>query len=672
MYLNIILLPFLNFFLISMFGRFLGYKGVNFITFIFIGFLVLFSWITFYEIALLGSSCEIILCDWINSGIFSFKWNFLFDSLTVIMLIIVNTISFLVHIYSMSYMEKDPHYIRFMSYLSLFTFFMLLLVTSSNFIQLFLGWEGVGLCSYLLINFWYTRIQANKAAIKAMLVNRIGDIGLALGIFYIFYIFKTVDYAIVFSIIEKFKNDTITFLIWEIKIFNLICFFFLLAAVGKSAQLGLHTWLPDAMEGPTPVSALIHAATMVTAGIFLIVRCSPLFEYSTTALNAVILIGACTSFFAASTGLFQNDLKKVIAYSTCSQLGYMMFACGLSSYSAGMFHLYNHAFFKALLFMTAGSVIHALNDDQDMRRMGGLSKLLPFSFSMMLIGSLALMGFPFLSGFYSKDMILELSCAKYTTISHFSYYLGTSAAFITSFYSFRLLYFTFLTKSNISLQNFKNVHEGQIKLWLPLLILSFGSIFIGYLSKEMMIGLGTDFWNQSIYVHFTHDFFIEAEFLSNGLKHIPLILSLMGASSSLFLYFFYEKTLYKLNISLFGYYIYLFFNKKWFFDKVYNDFLVQNLLSKSYNIFYKTLDKGFFEYLGPYGLSSVIFFKAQKINKLQSGLIYHYTLIMFISISFFIFLIKNTLFVEFYREFILILFLILMFHININSSKDKK
>ena len=360
------------------------------------------------------------------------------------MLIVVTFISFLVHIYSIGYMSADPHIPRFMSYLSLFTFFMLILISANNFVQMFVGWEGVGLCSYLLINFWFSRIQANKAAIKAMLVNRVGDFGLALGIIAIYSLFKSVDYSIVFAMSKHFESSIFQVLNLEFNYLTIICILLFIGAIGKSAQLGLHTWLPDAMEGPTPVSALIHAATMVTAGIFLLARCSPLFEYAPNALIFVAIIGALTAFFAAATGLLQNDIKRVIAYSTCSQLGYMVFACGLSNYSVGIFHLANHAFFKALLFLSAGSVIHALSDEQDMRKMGGLRKLLPFTYAMIFIGSLSLMGFPFLTGFYSKDVILELTYAKYTSLSYIIYWLGTISAFLTAFYSIRLIYLVFL------------------------------------------------------------------------------------------------------------------------------------------------------------------------------------------------------------------------------------
>jgi proton-translocating NADH-quinone oxidoreductase chain L len=364
------------------------------------------------------------------------------------MLFVVTFISTLVHLYSTEYMGEDPHLPRFMSYLSLFTFFMLILVTSNNFLQMFVGWEGVGLSSYLLINFWFTRIQANKAAMKAMLVNRVGDFFILCALFGLLYLCGSLEYDVVFSVAPYMSELYILELGYRFPVLDVICIALFLGAMGKSAQLGLHTWLPDAMEGPTPVSALIHAATMVTAGVFLLARCSFLFEFSPSALVFVQYVGACTAIFAASTGLFQNDMKKVIAYSTCSQLGYMVFAAGLSNYDVSVFHLSNHAFFKALLFLAAGSVIHAVSDEQDMRKMGGLKRLLPFAYSVIVIGSLALVGFPFLAGFYSKDVILEAAFAQNSANSHFCFYLGTIAAFFTAFYSTRLLFLVFLAEPN--------------------------------------------------------------------------------------------------------------------------------------------------------------------------------------------------------------------------------
>lgn len=656
MYIIVLLFPLLNAIFCGLLGRFLGKKGLPIITFNLMVITWLASILIFYEIGLCSTKCEIEILPWIFSGSFQITWALYFDSLTSVMLIVVNSISLLVHIYSLEYMKEDPHIIRFVSYLSLFTFFMIILVTANNFVQLFLGWEGVGLCSYLLISFWYTRLQANKAAIKAMIVNRIGDFGLAFAIFIIFKLFKSADFNIVFPLMHKMVSKEINFLFLSINVINLISILLLIGAVGKSAQLGLHTWLPDAMEGPTPVSALIHAATMVTAGIFLISRCSPIFEFSSYALNIVVIIGACTSFFAATTGLFQNDIKKVIAYSTCSQLGYMLFACGISGYSVGVFHLYNHAFFKALLFLTAGCIIHSMSDEQDMRKMGGLATLLPFSFVMILIGSLALMGFPYLTGFYSKDLILELAFSKYTFFGHYAFWLGSLAAFFTAFYSFRLIYMTFLTKTNSFKSNIILTHESPNLMLYPLALLALGSIFIGFLSKEFMVGIGSPFWNNALFCHPINYSFIDAEFIPVRYKLVPLIYSISGASLSFFLYVYFYKFLYKIMNYRITYYIYLFFNKKWFFDKIYNENIAQVLLNSAYVHTYKLIDKGLIEYLGPFGISRNIFRKSIVISKLQTGSIYHYALLFFVGIlitSFF-----SPFFIISFKFFLLILLLI--------------
>jgi NADH-ubiquinone oxidoreductase chain 5 len=509
---------------------------------------------------------------------------------------------------------------------------MLILVTADNFIQLFVGWEGVGLCSYLLINFWFTRIQANKAAIKAMIVNRVGDFGLALGIFSIYITFNSVEYSTVFALVPLFEADVLCFLGFECHLLTLIGVLLFIGAVGKSAQLGLHTWLPDAMEGPTPVSALIHAATMVTAGVFLLARCSPIFEYAPNALFIVTLVGSMTAFFAATTGLLQNDLKRVIAYSTCSQLGYMIFACGVSNYSVGVFHLANHAFFKALLFLGAGSVIHAVADEQDMRRMGGLKRLVPFTFAVMSIGSFALMGFPFLTGFYSKDVILEVAFAKYSTAGHFAYWLGTFAAFFTAFYSMRLSFLTFLSEPNGFKPVIIGAHDSPIKMALPLFLLAFPSIFIGYLSRDLFIGLGTGFWNNAIFVFPTNLNIIDAEFASQFFKLLPVCLSMTGASLALFLYTFSSKDLYLLKTSLIGRKLYNFLNRKWFFDKFYNEYVNQIFLNFGYHVSYKTIDRGFIEMVGPFGLSQTVLKKSHLLSNLQTGSVYDYALWMFVGL----------------------------------------
>jgi len=634
MYLNIVFLPLLGSICSGFFGRFVGPFGAGIITTSCVLSSLFISFFAFYEVGFYEAPCYIKLLTWFNSEYFCANWGFQFDSLTVVMLIVVTFISSLVHLYSTEYMSHDPHLPRFMSYLSLFTFFMLILVTADNFMQLFVGWEGVGLCSYLLINFWFTRIQANKAAIKAMIVNRIGDFGLALGIFSIYITFQSVEYSIVFALVPSFENDVLTFLGLDIHLLTLVGILLFVGAVGKSAQLGLHTWLPDAMEGPTPVSALIHAATMVTAGVFLLARCSPIFEYAPNALFVVTIVGAMTAFFAATTGLLQNDLKRVIAYSTCSQLGYMIFACGVSNYSVGVFHLANHAFFKALLFLGAGSVIHAVADEQDMRRMGGLKRLVPFTFAVMTIGSFALMGFPFLTGFYSKDVILEVAFAKYSNAGLFAYCLGTFAAFFTAFYSMRLSFLTFLSEPN----GFKSVilgaHDSPIRMALPLFILAFPSIFIGYLSRDLFIGLGTGFWNNALFVFPNNLNIIDAEFAPHFFKLLPVCLSIIGATFALFFYTFSSKDLFLLKISIVGRKLYTFLNKKWFFDKIYNEFINQSFLNFGYKISYKAIDRGIIEMIGPFGLTKTVLNNSNILAKLQNGSIYDYSFWMFLGLIF--------------------------------------
>lgn len=630
MYLILIFLPLLSSIIAGMFGRFIGSLGASILTVSCLIFTFFISVFIFYEVGLSGSPVFLKLICWIDSELFNIDWGFLFDSLTVIMCCVVSFISCLVHLYSTEYMSHDPHLPRFMSYLSLFTFFMLILVTADNFVQMFVGWEGVGLCSYLLINFWFTRIQANKAAIKAMIVNRIGDFGLSLGIFIIFINYKTVDYSTIFALTPFYVNEIFYFLNFEFDLLTIIGIFLFIGAIGKSAQLGLHTWLPDAMEGPTPVSALIHAATMVTAGIFLIARCSTIFEYAPNALNIITILGACTAFFAATIGLLQNDLKRVIAYSTCSQLGYMIFACGLSNYSVGIFHLTNHAFFKALLFLAAGSIIHAVADEQDMRKMGGLKNLIPFTYSILLIGSLALMGFPFLTGFYSKDVILEIAYGKYSNIGYFSYILGTFGAFLTAFYSTRLLYLTFLSKPNGFKTIILNAKESSYQINIVLTILAIPSIFIGFYLKDLFIGLGTNFWGNSIFILPQNMNRIDSEFIFQLFKLLPVTLSCLSALLAFFLYTFFDKFLFKLKIFNIGKNFYNFFNRKWFFDKIYNEYINQNLLIFGYKVSYKIIDKGIIEILGPLGLSAIILQKAKYFFNLQSGFIYHYTLLMLI------------------------------------------
>lgn len=638
MYLLLILLPLLGSLSAGFFGRFLGSKGSVVLTITFLLSTFFLSSLAFYEVALCGSSLSIKVSDWFCSEMFDTSWGFYFDSLTVVMLVVITSVSSLVHIYSFSYMSEDPHLPRFMSYLSIFTFFMIMLVVSDNLLVMFFGWEGVGLASYLLINFWFTRLSANKASIKAMLLNRVGDFGLALGIMSVFSVFKTLSFPVIFALVPCMIDEKIVFLnnSWDALTVIALCLF--VGAIGKSAQLGLHTWLPDAMEGPTPVSALIHAATMVTAGVFMIARCSPLFEFAENALMIVAFIGAATCFFAATTALVQNDLKRVIAYSTASQLGYMVFACGVSNYSVALFHLMNHAFFKALLFLGAGSVIHALSNQQDMRKMGALVQQLPFTYAMMLIGSLSLTGFPFLTGFYSKDVILEVAFARYTVNGNFAYWLGGICVLLTSYYSFRLCFLTFFTESRALKDHVKKSHDAPLIMAIPLMLLAVGSIFLGYCGKDMIIGLGTPFWGNALFTLPESSNILESHYINQYVKLVPFLFTLTGIVLAFFLSADREirRKAYNFKTSATGLLFYEMLNKRWFFDKVYNDIFAQKALDFGYQIAFKRLDKGTFEILGPQGICLVFSKATREASTLQSGMIYHYAFVMVIGLTLFI------------------------------------
>ena len=607
MYILVLFIPLLSAMISGFLGRKIGTRGAGVLTSSCISITAIISGWIFYETALNGSSTYFKLWGWFDSELFTTDFGLQFDSLTSTMLILITSVSALVHIYSTGYMSNDPHIPRFMSYLSLFTFLMIVLVTSDNYVQLFIGWEGVGLCSYLLINFWLTRIKANKAAMKAMLINRVGDIGLLLAMFMIIKEFGTLEYSTIYSLLGVIDRKNLT----------VICLLLFFGAVGKSAQLGLHTWLPDAMEGPTPVSALIHAATMVTAGVFLIIRSGPLFEGSSLVLTVVTFLGALTAFFAATTGVVQNDLKKVIAYSTCSQLGYMVMACGVSNYSTSLFHLLNHGFFKALLFLSAGSVIHAVNGEQDMRKMGGLIRSIPFTYTMVLIGSLSLMGFPYLTGFYSKDLILELAYGKYYIV--FAYWLGSFSALLTAFYSVRLIYLTFITNTNANKGIFRGAHESSLNITFPLLLLAFGSIFVGYLVKEVVL-------SNTI-----------SPVVSNFIKITPFVLSLLGmflafivySSGAVFRWGVYRK--------LEGQRVlYTFFNSAWQFNYIINNFFVNYIWKFGHLITYRIIDRGLLEIIGPRGASQLLIRSTQRVSNLQSGTVFNYALIMIVFTSLFI------------------------------------
>ena len=565
--------------------------------------------------------------EWISSGKFVANWSINIDPLSSIMLVVVTFVSSLVHIYSIGYMSHDPHKPRFMSYLSLFTFSMLVLVVSDNFLQLFFGWEGVGLCSYLLIGFWYKKEAANNAAIKAFIVNRVGDFGLAIGIFLIFFYFGTINFKEVFDLAPQFLEKKLVFFGIETTLITLICLFLFIGAMGKSAQFLLHTWLPDAMEGPTPVSALIHAATMVTAGVFLVVRCSPLFEYSQTVLNIVTIVGMVTAIFAASVALVQNDIKKIVAYSTCSQLGYMFFAAGIGAYHVAMFHLFTHAFFKALLFLGSGSVIHAFNDEQDIRNMGGVRKKLPYTYVLMLIGTLALTGFPFLSGFYSKDAIIEFAYLKNSSLGNYAATIGIFTAFLTSIYSWRLFFKTFHGPYNNKKIPIHETHESPIIMLAPLFILSIGALFAGYIFKEILIGHhSNDFWHSSIF------FLKEIKHDTIPLWFLLLTPTLVIISIPISFYYFISNTkileeFKKTNLPLYNFLL-----NKWFIDELYNFIFIKPVKKLGY-FFWKQGDQGVIDRFGPDGLSKLIKKLSDKASLFQTGFIYDYAFAMLIGLS---------------------------------------
>ena len=568
-----------------------------------------------------------LIFEWITSGEFTANWSINIDPLSSVMLVVVTFVSALVHIYSIGYMSHDPHKPRFMSYLSLFTFSMLALVVSDNFLQLFFGWEGVGLCSYLLIGFWFKKETANNAAIKAFIVNRIGDFGLAIAIFLIFFFFGTINFEEAFQATSQYSEKKLVFFGIEVNLITLICIFLFIGAMGKSAQFLLHTWLPDAMEGPTPVSALIHAATMVTAGVFLVVRCSPIFEYSQVALNLVTIIGMVTAIFAASIALVQNDIKKIVAYSTCSQLGYMFFAAGIGAYHVAMFHLFTHAFFKALLFLGAGSIIHAFKDEQDIRNMGGVAKKLPYTYAFMLIGTLALTGFPFLSGFYSKDAIIEFAYLKNSSLGNYAATIGIITAFLTSIYSWRLFFKVFHGPYNNKVIPINETHESPIVMLAPLIFLGIGAVFSGYFFKSTFIGHNSvDFWQNSI-------------FFLNEIKHdaIPLwflfttpFLVLISIPLSFYMYIHNPKILEDFkntNLPLYNFLL-----NKWYIDELYEKLFV-NPAKKIGSFFWKKGDIGIIDRFGPDGISKLVKIISNRTGRFQTGFIYDYAFVMLLGLS---------------------------------------
>ena len=628
MEITIIVLPLLASVVSGFFGKYIGDRNSEIFTSFLVTVSAFLSFIVLYNVIFNQYQDNITIAKWISSGSLDVNWSMKVDPLSAIMLVVVTSISSLVHIYSIGYMSNDPHKPRFMAYLSLFTFAMLMLVTSDNFIQLFFGWEGVGLCSYFLIGFWFKKETANAAAIKAFLVNRIGDFGFALGIFLIFYLFGTVNYTEVFEQIPNIADENLLFLGIEINAINLICLLLFVGAMGKSAQILLHTWLPDAMEGPTPVSALIHAATMVTAGVFLVVRCSPIFEYSELALNIITIVGMSTAFFAATVALVQTDIKKIIAYSTCSQLGYMFFAAGVGAYNVAMFHLFTHAFFKALLFLGSGSVIHAFKDEQNIDKMGGVWKKLPYTYTLMIIGTLALTGFPFLSGFYSKDAIIEFAYLRGNTTGFYAAGIGIVTAFLTSIYSWRLVFKTFHGEYNNKDIKIEETHESPLVMLVPLAILSLGAIFAGFTFKELFLGNDgiNTFWRDSI-------FFLKP--LST--EHPPfwfLITTplLVTFSIPIAYYLFVKNKDLPKKIANVNRPLYQFLINKWYFDELY-DVLFVIPAKKLGLILWKFFDIKIIDGFGPDGISSLIKKCSLKASKFQSGFIYQYAFVMLLGFS---------------------------------------
>ncbi len=626
--------PLLGALIAGLSGRLIGDRGANVVTCALMTVAAVCSVILLKDITAAQAPRTVELFTWIASGSLNVSWALRFDQLAAVMAVVINLVSCAVHFYSIGYMSHDDARPRFMAYLSLFTFAMLMLVTSDNFLQLFFGWEGVGLASYLLIGFWNKKDSANKAAIKAFVMNRIGDFGLVLGILAVFLLFGTLNYDDVFSGVQDKKDAVVVFLGYPFNAINLICALLFVGAMGKSAQLGLHTWLPDAMEGPTPVSALIHAATMVTAGVFLLARMSPLYEHAEAVRTFITVMGALTAFVAATIALTQFDIKRVIAYSTMSQLGYMFFALGVSAYSAAMFHLFTHAFFKALLFLGAGSVIHAMSGEQDMRKMGGLYKLIPRTYILMWIGNLALAGIPFLAGYYSKDLILEAAFAAHSTAGYFAYWMGVAAAFMTAFYSWRLLFMTFHGQPRADKRTMEHVHESPLVMLAPLYFLAAGAIGAGWWGYDFFVGAHRiGFWGASIFVLPDNDTIVHAHHVAAWVKYLPTAI----AAAGIFLaYLFYMKMTAlpaRFSSTFKGVHNFLF--HKWYFDELYEKIGVRPAFFIGATL-WKTGDGKMIDGLGPDGIAASIARSSREASKLQTGYVFHYAFVMLAGVVVFI------------------------------------
>ncbi len=613
----------------------LGARPVELITSGLLVVSALLSWIAFFTVGF-GSAPgdlpqRVPVLTWFTSGTLSVDWAFRIDTLTAVMLVVVTTVSSLVHIYSIGYMAHDAHRPRFFAYLSMFTFAMLALVTADNLVQLFFGWEGVGLASYLLIGFWYLRPSANAAAIKAFVVNRVGDFGFTLGIFAVFFLFHGVDYETIFNNAQSVVGTKLHFLSWDFDAITIVCLLLFMGAMGKSAQFLLHTWLPDAMEGPTPVSALIHAATMVTAGVFMVARLSPIFDLSPVALGVVIFFGATTAFFAATVGLVQNDIKRVIAYSTCSQLGYMFVGLGVGAYPTGMFHLFTHAFFKALLFLGAGAVIHAVSDEQDMRKMGGLRTHIPITYWMMVIGTLALTGFPFTAGYFSKDAIIEAAFVSHSSVAGYGFVLTVVAALMTSFYSWRLIFLTFHGRPNASPEVMRHVHESPYVMLVPLFVLAAGALLAGLIFTGTFIGGESGaFWKGAVFAGPDNHVLADMEHAAWWVSLLPTLMMVIGFGVAVYFYLIAPEVPRRLAAR--HDWLYRFLLNKWYFDELY-DFIFVRPAKWLGRFLWKKGDGWAIDGFGPDGISARVLDVTNRVVRLQSGYLYHYAFAMLIGVA---------------------------------------
>ncbi len=651
MYSAIVFLPLLGFLIAGLFGRMIGARASEMVTTGLLMLAALLSWIAFFQFGLgHHEAMTVPVMPWIVSGGLEIGWALKIDTLTVVMLIVVNTVSALVHLYSIGYMHEDPHRPRFFAYLSLFTFAMLSLVTSDNLVQMFFGWEGVGLASYLLIGFWYQKPSANAAAMKAFVVNRVGDFGFSLGMFALFAMTGSVTFAEIFKEGERLAGESFSLFGWQVDALTTICLFLFVGAMGKSAQFLLHTWLPDAMEGPTPVSALIHAATMVTAGVFMVARLSPLFEFSPEALTVVTFIGATTAFFAATIGTTQTDIKRVIAYSTCSQLGYMFAALGVGAYSAAVFHLFTHAFFKALLFLGAGSVIHAMHHEQDMRHMGGLAKKIPLTYAAMMIGTLALTGFPMTAGYFSKDAIIEATFVGENVFASYAFWLLVVAALLTSFYSWRLVFLTFHGKPHWAEADHGHgshaaddhhghghaldPHESPAVMLIPLVVLSLGALFAGLAFSGDFIGHAyEEFWKGALFtgpenhiLHAMHD-------VPGWVKLSPFIAMVLGFAIAFWAYVWSPSVPAEFARRHQG--LYKFLLNKWYFDELYDAIFVRPTMRLG-RFLWTFGDGRIIDGLGPNAIAARVVDVTNRVVRLQTGYLYHYAFAMLIGVAAFV------------------------------------